>query len=115
MDELWITVENTRNSGDVYLGISKAKVKSFKVNLGFPHLSPQLFKVEELKKSALVWEVICNYKKVTLLTHLLTAVITTNFKYKTFSWRVPPLKFKLNRLERNTFKQVAGTSGVATI
>ena len=95
MDELWITVENTRNSGDVYLGISKAKVKSFKVNLGFPHLSPQLFISLLNQKILLIWKKLCNYIKVISLTHISTAVITTNFKYKTFSWRVHPLNLQV--------------------
>ena len=96
MDEVWITVENKRVFGDIGLGISKALVKGFKVYGAFPHLSPQLFKVTFGGKSHLVWEVICNYKKVTSLTHLLTAVITTNFKYKTFSWRVRPTQLVHN-------------------
>jgi len=90
VDGVWITVENKRVFGDIELGISQALVKGLKVNLVFPHLSPQLLKVEQSGKASLVWELICNYKKVTLFTHLLTAVITTNFKYKTFSWRVHP-------------------------
>jgi len=96
VDSVWITVENKRVFGDIGLGISKALVKGFKVNGAFPHLSPQLFKVTFGGKSHLVWEVICNYKKVTSLTHLLTAVITTNFKYKTFSWRVRPTQLVHN-------------------
>jgi hypothetical protein len=85
---MWITVENERVFGDFQLGISQALVKGFQVSGTFPHLSPQLFTNTFTKKAALVWEEICNYKKVIRVTHLLTAVITTNFKYKTFSWRV---------------------------
>lgn len=115
MDDLWITVENKRKSGDFSLGISKAVVKGSRVLPSYPHSSPQLLIGRYLREITSKWEEICNYKKVILLTHISTAVITTNFKYKTFSWRVPPLKFKLNKLKWNRFKQVAGTSGVATI
>ena len=95
MDSLWITVENTRNSGDVALGISQGKVKSLKVTLGFPQLSPQLIFSQLSQKTHLIWKKLCNYKKVILLTHISTTVITTNFKYKTFSWRVPPLNLQV--------------------
>ena len=81
-------MENTRNSGDVALGISQGEVKSLEVNLGFPHLSPQLFISLLNQKTLLMWKKLCNYKKVISVTHISTAVITTNFKYKTFSWRV---------------------------
>ena len=96
MDNVWITVENKRVFGDIELGISKAVVKGFNVIKAYPHLSPQLLKVGFDRKMVLVWEVICNYKKVTSFTHLLTAVITTNFKYKTFSWRVRPTQLVHN-------------------
>lgn len=82
---MWITVENKRVSGDFALGISKAKVKSSSDSLGFPQLAPQLFTGIKVNNSYLVRKVICNYKKVILFTHLLTAVITTNFKYKKLS------------------------------
>lgn len=95
MDSLWITVENTRNSGDVALGISQGEVKSLEVNLGFPHLSPQLFISLLNQKTLLMWKKLCNYKKVISVTHISTAVITTNFKYKTFSWRVHPLNLQV--------------------
>ena len=85
MDDMWITVENERVSGDFALGISKVKVKSSSGFLGFPQLTPQLFTGIKVKNSYLVRKVICNYKEVVLLTHLLTAVITTNFKYKNLS------------------------------
>lgn len=94
MDSLWITVENTRNSGDVTLGISQGKVKSLKVNLGFPQSSPQLFNSFLIQEILLIWKKLCNYKKVISVTHISTAVITTNFKYKTFSWRVHPLNLQ---------------------
>ena len=82
---MWITVENKRVSGDFALGISKVKVKSSSGFLGFPQLTPQLFTGIKVKNSYLVRKVICNYKEVILLTHLLTTVITTNFKYKNLS------------------------------
>ena len=86
---MWITVENMRNSGGSLLGISKAPVKGFDLTLLFPQSSPQLLKSYFPKSFVLIWEVICNYKKVILFTHISTAVITTNFKYKTFLLRVP--------------------------
>ena len=90
MDGVWITVENKRNSGENRLGISQGKVKGLKVLLRYPQLSPQQYLSQKTNNLILMWEEICNYKKVILLTHILTAVITTNFKYKTFSWRVRP-------------------------
>ena len=88
MDDMWITVENKRKSGDIWLGISQLLIKGFKVNLTFPQSSPHpliRFLTENL---FLKWVEICNYKIVIRVTHISTAVITTNFKYKTFSWRV---------------------------
>ena len=89
MDEMWITVENMRNSGDSLLGISKAPVKGFNLTLFFPQSSPQLFIREIKQKFGLKWGEFCNYIKVIIDTHIFTAVITTNYKYKTFSRRVP--------------------------
>jgi hypothetical protein len=79
---MWITVENTLIFGDIDLGISKLKVKGFSLNHFFPHLSPQVFITVLSQIQVLVRKVICNYKKVISFTHLLTAVITTNYKYK---------------------------------
>ena len=86
---MWITVENKRKSGDSYLGISQEVLEGFRVVLTFPQSSPQLLKRYFRKRFALMWEEICNYKKVISFTHISTAVITTNFKYKTFLLRVP--------------------------
>jgi hypothetical protein len=88
---MWITVENTRKSVESMLGISQEKVKGFKVINIYPQLFPQHSLLEKSINLSLKWKEICNYKKVILLTHISTAVITTNFKYKTFSWRVRPL------------------------
>jgi len=93
---MWITVENMRNSGDFDLGISKALVQGFNSSRSFPQSSPQLFIEGKKGNFVLRWEVICNYKKVIINTHKFTTVITTNFKYKTFSWRV--LLSKTNRV-----------------
>ena len=82
-------MENKRKSGDFTLGISKVLVQGFRFSRSFPQSSPHLFKAGKRENLSLKWEVICNYKKVILATHKFTAVITTNFKYKTFSWRVP--------------------------
>ena len=79
---MWITVENTRKCGDIELGISKLKVKGSGVFGSYPHLSPQVFTKIVNMVSSLVRKVTCNYKKVIQVTHLLTPVITTNFKYK---------------------------------
>ena len=89
MDDMWITVENKRKSGDSYLGISQEFLEGFEVTSTFPQTSPQVFIKKVLKNLSLMWEEICNYKKVILFTHISTAVITTNFKYKTFLPRVP--------------------------
>jgi hypothetical protein len=86
---MWITVENTRKSGDSQLGISQEGLEGFKVSSTFPQSSPQLFIKRFSKNFRLIWEEICNYKKVISFTHISTAVITTNFKYKTFLLRVP--------------------------
>jgi hypothetical protein len=85
---MWITVENKRKSGDSYLGISQGLIKGFKVSSTFPQSSPHLLLTFFKRNLLLKWEEICNYKKVIRFTHISTAVITTNFKYKTFSWRV---------------------------
>ena len=95
---MWITVENKRKSGDSQLGISQGLVKSFVLTLTFPQSSPQVFIKEFIKTFALKREVICNYKKVIMKTHILTAVITTNFKYKTFSWRVRTLNTRVAKV-----------------
>ena len=79
---MWITVENKRDFGDIELGISKLKVKGSGVFSSYPHLSPQVFTKIVNMVSSLVRKVTCNYKKVIQVTHLLTPVITTNFKYK---------------------------------
>ena len=86
---MWITVENKRKSGDSELGISQEGLDSFKVSLLFPQSSPHLSITSFFKNSALKWVESCNYKKVILFTHISTAVITTNYKYKTFLLRVP--------------------------
>lgn len=86
---MWITVENKRKSGDSQLGISQEGLEGFKVSSTFPQSSPQLFIKSISRNIGLMWEEICNYKKVILFTHISTAVITTNFKYKTFLLRVP--------------------------
>lgn len=96
MDEMWITVENKRISGDFALGISKVKIKSSVFAFTFPQLTPQVFTAVFNPKFSLVRKVICNYNQVISLTHLLTAVITTNFKYKSISKKVPFLKFNLS-------------------
>ena len=82
MESMWITVENTLKFGDIGLGISKLKIKGFAKLRSFPHLSPQVFTRLKIGFSFSNREVICNYKKVVSFTHLLTAVITTNYKYK---------------------------------
>ena len=86
---MWITVENKRKSGDSHLGISQEVLEGFKVVSTFPQSSPQVFIKKVLKILFLMWEEICNYKKVISFTHISTTVITTNFKYKTFLLRVP--------------------------
>jgi len=78
-----------RNSGDTLLGISQEGLEGFKVSSTFPQSSPQLFIKIFSRNLGLMWEEICNYKKVISFTHISTAVITTNFKYKTFLLRVP--------------------------
>jgi hypothetical protein len=91
---MWITVENKRISGDYGLGISKLLLKGFVFSSISPQLSPQLF-ITLLKRNALSkWEEFCNYKKVILLTHILTAVITTNYLNKTFLINVPKMSFQ---------------------
>ena len=104
---MWITVENKRNSGDFDLGISKVLVQSFNSSRSFPQSSPQLFIEGKRENISLKWEVICNYKKVILATHKFTAVTTTNFEYKTFSWRVPLMV--ISTIKTN---QVAGVAAI---
>jgi len=89
VDDMWITVENMRNSGDSLLGISKAPVKGFNLTLLFPQSSPQLFIKIKSANLLLKWKEFCNYIVVIIDTHIFTAVITTNYKYKTFSRSVP--------------------------
>ena len=86
---MWITVENKRKSGDSHLGISQEVLEGFEVASTFPQSSPQLLNKGFCKNLLLEWKKSCNYKEVILLTHISTAVITTNFKYKTFLPRVP--------------------------
>ena len=107
MDEMWITVENKRNSGDFVLGISKVLVQGFRSLLSFPQSSPQLFIARVAVNLFLIREEFCNYKKVIINTHKFTAVITTNFKYKTFSWRVPLMV--ISTIKTN---QVAGVAAI---
>ena len=91
---MWITVENKRNSGDITLGISKGLVKGSLFTFLFPQGSPQLFMRDFFRKATLKWEEFCNYKKVISLTHISTAVITTNYLNKTFLSRVPQMSFQ---------------------
>jgi hypothetical protein len=86
---MWITVENMRNSGDFNLGIFKAVVQGFRSSQAFPQSSPQLFTEVKNLKLVLRWREFCNYIEVIIDTHKFTAVITTNYKYKNFSRRVP--------------------------
>ena len=88
MDNMWISVENQRISGDFQLGISQGGVKGFEKTSSYPQTSPQLFADLVSQIALLVRKVSCNYKWVISFSHKLTAVITTNFKYKTFSKRV---------------------------
>lgn len=85
---MWITVENMRKSGDSELGISQDALEGFINTPFFPQLSPQVFIRRISKVFGWMSEEICNYKKVIYFTHISTAVITTNFKYKTFLLRV---------------------------
>ena len=87
---MWITVENMHVFGDFSLGISKALVKGSHKPLSFPQPSPQVLTSTFFKKVTLVRKEICNYKKVIPLTHLFTPVITTNYKYKTYTLGVRP-------------------------
>ena len=86
---MWITVEKMRKTGDFLLGISQLKVKGFPSSATFPQFSPQPFFAGSFNFSFLVRKVFCNYIKVIPVTHLLTRVITTNYKYKSLSKRVP--------------------------
>ena len=108
MDNLWITVEKQRKTGDISLGISQVLVKSFHKSLRFPQSAPQVFISFFIDKVFLVRKVICNYKEVISLTHLSTPVITTNFKYKFSRLKVPSLNFKLKSL--SVFKSVLGAA-----
>ncbi len=91
---MWITVENKRISGDYGLGISKLLLKGFLLTVTFPQLSPQLFMATLKRNLPSKWEEFCNYKKVISLTHISTAVITTNYLNKTFLVRVPLMSFQ---------------------
>ncbi|MEY2691349.1 MAG: hypothetical protein RLZ80_616 [Actinomycetota bacterium] len=91
---MWITVENKRISGDYQLGISKLLLKGFTFTSTFPQLSPQSFFGVLKGNSLSKWEEFCNYKKVISLTHISTAVITTNYLNKTFLSRVPRMSFQ---------------------
>jgi hypothetical protein len=94
VEKMWITVEKTLNSGDITLGISKSLMEGFSARNSYPQLTPQVFTAFINKKVFAVRELICNYKTVISLTHLLTAVITTNFINKSFFPKVPVLKLK---------------------
>ena len=88
MENMWISVENQRISGDFELGISQGEMKGFVKTSLCPQPSPQLFTDLFSQITFLVRKVSCNYRAVIWFSHKLTAVITTNFKYKTFSKRV---------------------------
>ena len=88
MENMWITVENQRDSGDFVLGISQGGIKSLLQSDFSPQPSPQLFTEPFLQMNILVRKVSCNYKAVIRFSHKLTVVITTNFIYKTFPKRV---------------------------
>jgi hypothetical protein len=88
---MWITVENQRVFGDIFLGISKSSLQGSRFFAFFPQRSPQLFTSKKNPISYSYRKVICNYKFVISFTHLSTAVITTNFKYKFLSHKVPLL------------------------
>ena len=79
---MWITVEKTLKTGDYLLGISKLKIKGSLVSNVFPHRSTQVFNTSKSKIIGFTSKNFCNYKVVILLTHFLTSVTTTNFKYK---------------------------------
>jgi len=79
---MWITVENQRIFGDISLGISQVLLRSSSLSKPFPQRSPQLFTAEKNHFLPAIRKVICNYKSVISFTHLSTAVITTNFKYR---------------------------------
>ena len=79
---MWITVEKTLKSGDYLLGISKLKIKGSLVSNVFPHRSTQVINTSKSKIIGFTSKNFCNYKVVILLTHFLTLVTTTNFKYK---------------------------------
>lgn len=88
---MWITVEKTLIFGDITLGISKSSLEGFSTNGAFPQITPQVF-IALIKENVFaVRQLICNYKGVISLTHLSTAVITTNFKNKSFFQKVPVL------------------------
>ena len=106
---MWITVEKQRFSGDFSLGISRFVVKGSVLLAAFPHLPPHLFKGLKLSEKVLVRKVICNYKKVISFSHISTAVITTNFKYKFLLSRVLFIKF----FKFNKFNKVLMVTGAA--
>jgi len=89
VENMWITVEKTLVSGDSSLGISKPEIKGYLKFSTFPQSPAQAIISINQENKALTWLKSCNYKKVILFTHISTAVITTNFKYKTFLLRVP--------------------------
>ena len=86
---MWITVEKQHVFVDFVLGISRLALQGWMVLKRFPQLAPQRFNGVLFKKVFLFRDKFCNYKKVILLTHLSTVVITTNFKYKNFLYGVP--------------------------
>lgn len=88
---MWITVEKTLVFGDITLGISKSPLEGFSTASPFPQITPQVFTAFIKENVFAVRQLICNYKEVISLTHLSTAVITTNFKNKSFFQKVPVL------------------------
>lgn len=99
---MWITPGNKRVFVDSRLGISKVLVKGFGLTGVFPQFFPHGFKGIFLSKVLRFCGFVCNYKSVISLTHLLTTVITTNIKYKTFSRRVRSINIKVLSLLRES-------------
>ena len=81
---MWISVDNERKSVGFKLGISQLSLQGLKMFRSYPQLFPQDVKGPFREFTALVRAFICNYKAVIPVTNISTAVITTNFKYKTF-------------------------------
>lgn len=81
---MWITVDNKRKTVGLTLGISQLLLKGLNFVHVCPQLSPQGVREFFKERAALVSAFICNYKRVISVTNISTAVITTNFKYKTF-------------------------------